>query len=476
MKKLFKVLCMVLSVLVVLSFVSCNKEATSSDTLSGEQPFIPTDAASLWNKIDETMNGINSYEVNSVIKMSFFSNGSKIITSGDQVGIRCKGPDDFYSYLYNKMEIACDEPKINETYETLEAYYNGKMYAYNKDTNYEQKLCSEVTVDDFLTYGSESDVFEDIDLADCKDPEFSKNEDGTYSLKFSGYTKKTINDLLDNMEIPEEQLGADIIDVEISTLTDTQFRAKEMEFKFVFEEGEDALTTPEFTVTDEYSKFNEAQPNPEDIKTEDYVEVNDVRILKRVEDGIKALQNATSGSFTLNIKQDIKAAGQTSTITEDDTISYGVENGSFYYDITAKSNNTKTTIKYKGGIQTISTPGYEDQVGSLSEEAAKEIINDLINSANYAKQYVSGVTKVDDGKYKMEMGYVDGDEYKQFFESLGAKYKSASLEITVHSQGDMINKIEGILKIKGTYNSQNLEMTVSSTVSIKDATIPTVGM
>ncbi len=475
MKKLLKVLCMVMSVLVILSFVSCNKEATSSDTLSEGQPFIPTDAASLWNKIDETMNSIDSYEVNSIIKMSFFSNGSKIIVSGDQFGLCCKG-DDYYSYIYSKTEMSCDEPKINDTYETIEAYYDGKMYVYTKDAKYEQKLYSKMTSDDYIAYGDELDIFKDIDLADCKDPEFSKNEDETYSIKFSGYTKKTVNSFLDNMAMPEEELGADIIDVEINISTDTQFHAKKMEFKFVFEEGEDALTTPEFTATNEYSKFNEAKPNPEDIKTEDYVEVNDVRILKRVEDGINDLQNATSGSFTLNIKQDIKLAGQTSSVTEDDTVSYGVENGSYYYDITAISNNVKTTIKYKCGIQTISTPGYEDQVASLSEEAAKEVINSLINTAGYTKEYVSGVTKVDDEKYKIEMGYVVGDEYQQYFESIGAKYKSASLEMVVYSQGDRINKIEGKLKVKGTYNSENLEMTINSTLSIKDVTIPTVDM
>ncbi len=476
MKKMFKVLCMIMSVLVILSFASCNKEALSSDTSSAGQPFVPTDAASLWNKIDETMNGIDSYEVKSIIKMNFFSNGSKINTSGDQIGIFCKGEDNYYSYKYYKMEITCDEPEIKETYETLEAYYDGKMYVYNKDTNYEQKLCSQMTVDDYIAYGAESDIFKDIDLADCKDPEFSKNEDGTYSLKFSGYTKKTVNSLLNNMEMPEEELGADIIDVEISIATDAQFHAKKMEFKFVFEEGEDVLSTPEITVTDEYSKFNEAEPNSEDIKTEDYVEVDDVRILKKIEDGIKDIENATSGELVLNIKQDIKAGGQTSTVTENDTISYGVKNGSYYYDVIAKSNGTNTTIKYKGGIQTISAEGYEDQVVSLSEQAAKEYINSLINTANYAKGYVSGVTKVDDGKYKIEMGYAVSDLYEQFFESIGAKYKSASLEIVVCSQGDMLTEIEGKLKINGTFNSENLEMTVNSTVSVKDVTIPTVDM
>lgn len=474
MKKLLKVLCVLMSVLVVLSFVSCTKGGAPSSEVS--KPFEPTDAVSLWNKIDETMSDMDSYEVNTVIKMGFFISGSKVNMTGNSVGLICKSEDNYYSYSYAKMETTCEKPKINETFETLEAYYDGKMYVYKKDSNYEQKLCSKITVDDFRAYGAESNIFKDIDLADCKDPEFSKNEDGTYNLKFSGYTKKTVNILLEDMELPEEEIGADILDVEISIITDTEFRSKTMEFKFIFEEGEDALDTPEFTVTEEYSKFNEAVPNPEDIKTEDYVEVDDVRVLKKIDDGIKNIQNATSGKFDLNIKQNISISGEDSSITEKDTVTYGVTNGNYYYNLKLQSGNINATIDYSMGNRIVKVTGYETETSRQTEDEAKEYINGLINAANFAGNYVSKVTRIDGGAYEFKMGYIESSIYKEYFESLGLKYNSTSQELTVYSEGDRISRIESKVRVKGAYGGKDAIMIVDSTVIFKDVKTADVEM
>lgn len=476
MKRIYSVFCFVLCAVMLFSFTSCKKNSTAGGS-GEEKPFEPSDAIALWNKIDETMCNIKSNETDMTMKMVQYLYGMKYDLSGTNHVIEVESDGDFYSYTQQSMTVTCEEAEYSETSESVTAYYNGKMYISNKSEGVDQKFCSAMTAEEFIEADSD-DSIKDIDFTDCAKSEFSKNEDGTWNLKFSAYTKKQINVMLDGMEMEEGEMGADILDMEVTVLADTEFRAKQMSIKLVFEIEEDSTVIPEFAVTNNYSKFNEAQPNPDAIKTEEYTEVDDVRVLDNVEDSIKDIQNASSGKFKYDLKQSTRVYGQTSTYTEKNTITYGKENGGYYYDVSANISGTKYTINYKGGKQTI-TQGSEKNSTSQSEEDAKAFIDGLIDCASYHAELVSKIEKTDEGVYKFTIDNPDISEIKQNLAASEIAVKSGSQEMIVTLSDGSVTRIENKLKINATYKKSganaSVTITVTSTVDFESIAASSVG-
>ncbi|MBE6798614.1 MAG: hypothetical protein E7525_02400 [Ruminococcaceae bacterium] len=461
MKNINRVCCVVLCVIMILSFASCKKGQTTNT----EKPFEPTDGIALWNKIDETMKQLVSYETDGTGKMVYFYLGNKYeMTSSSKIVEDAKEGDP-YSYMYDKVVVACPELSLDETTEYTKAYRDGKMYLSNVTGQNEQKFFSAMTFEEFLATDDDS-LTKDINYTDCTKSEFAKNEDGTWSLKLSGYTMKTINVMIDNMNMSELDMGADILDMEITVVADSKFRATKMDIKLIFEIGEDPAIVPEFLFSSNYSKFDEVQRDPAQLNTEGFVEVDDVRVLRKVADGIEKIQNAASGKFTLDLKQTVKILGESSTTIEKDTVTYGKQNGGYYYNATAKVGSVKYEISYKSGTQTVKQ-GSETYTEAMTDKEAKLYVDDLINAAYYNETLISSIEKVEEGVYKFTVDNPDTSVIESQLSGV-ATVKSATEEIIVTLSGDSVTRIESKIKINGRYISggfnEALTMTISATV------------
>ncbi len=466
MKKLTSLLCVLLSVLLLLTLVSCKKDGGEEE--DGEEKFVPKTAIELWEKIDETMTNTDRWEETDTMAVDLNMNGYRIQMSMEGFIINYDTEDEVYYYRYGKTEMKCAELSLEETAEAVEAYYNGKAYISNISEDITQKLCSEMTAEKFF---ETSDTLDDIDMTDCTTAEFSAKDDGSYELNFSGYTKKTVASFLKELDLSDIEQYNEIVDMEISVTADEKFRALKMGFSLVFE-SDDALQTPVFNVTTEYSKFGEAEPNYEEIKTEEYTEVDDISVLEDAEDSLFEIPNATSGKFTVQIDQKFSVDGQKETSSEKDTVSYGVQNGAFYLDLTSKQGGVTTRIAYKNGTMTI-TQGDQSDSGPVSDEVAKSYVTQLLNMSRFDSKLVTDIEKTGEGVYKFDMGDGNRAVYEDALQDIEAEIDSISQQTVITFEDDKIVKIEDLVEIEGTCKvvgaRKTLTMTVKSVVTIEES-------
>lgn len=428
-------------------FVSCGKY------------FKPKTAKDLWDKINETMDSLDSYEMNMTGNMELQVNNVKISMDISTKNIVSgQNGDDYYDYSVSDSTMKTTrnngywDTTVSEKEKSIEAFHNGKMFLSTETSSGRtRKLYSSLTKDEYIAYQeSRSADFADMDFNDCTNASFAQNEDGTWSLSFSGYTKKTVDTMTEAFGMDQSGMDLKIEDMEISVLADGEFRVTEMKVKFIFDEDNETIKEPSLEMTAKYASFNAATPITDTLNPADYMEIPDCRLLTEIEDMIKALEEKKDGSFTLALEQKMSGfkLSRSQTYTETDTVAYGEKNGSYFYDITATASGEAIEISYANGNQTIRVSGAEQTVDQTEDEA-KAYINGLINNAKYSANAVGTITKKADGVYEIVCDNPDTSEYSSIFNSVDVRDPQYQQTITVTIQNDSIVKIENHMVAEG---------------------------
>ena len=444
----------------VTLFVSCNRN------------FKPKTAGALWDKINETMDSLDSYEMDMTGTMALQANGVKLsvdITTKNIVSDQ--NGNDYYEYSVSDstMKTTYDhgsfDTTVTEKETSIEAFHNGKMFLSTKTSSgRKRKIYSSLTAKEYLAYKESRNAdLSDMDFKDCTNASFAQNEDGTWSMSFSGYTKKTVDKMTEAFGMDQAGMDLKIEDIEISILADGEFRVTEMKIKFIFDEDNETIKEPSLEMTAKYANFNAATPITDTLNPEDYTEFLDCRLLTEFEDMIEALEEKKDGSFTLNLEQKMSGfkLGSSQTYTEKDTVAYGEKNGSYFYDITANASGEIVEISYANGKQTIVISGTEQSVDQTEDEA-KAYINGLINNAKYSANAVGTITKKADGVYEIQCDNPDKSDYSSIFSSLSINNPQYTQTITVTVKDGNISKIESHMIAEGV----GLKIEVTSTLEV----------
>lgn len=459
-KSVIKVVSLILCLLFVVSFTSCDKIANveAPTPTPTEKPYEPKDAQELWQKVDGAMSEIESYESKEKATMTVFNLGYKMDVTSEGTGIYYvkKGEEFFYNSTLTKM--FCKEASVDEAYENLVAYNNGKMFIRNIEGRFEQNFCSEMTYEEFLVAQSDK-ILGEFDVLSCTSAQYVKNDDGTWTLDFSGYTKKAINGFLKEADITEKELGTYVSDMKINVVANELFLATKMEIELVFDEESTAKPVMKFSA--EYSKHNQVVPDRTMINEGSYAKVDDVRIIENVEKAVKALKNARNGSFVLDVKETITALGEQNTYTEKDTVSFGEENGGFYYNISAKLSQGTVTIKYKNGTQTVKQGSNSETVASTDDESRKFIQN-LIDQVAFDDLYITAIEKSSENSFKFIVSDPNEDLYDEFFKQSNIKKIFSTQNVIVTLEGGEVKTIVSTITFEGTmlYNGKTKEVKV----------------
>ncbi len=424
----------------------------------------PTDAASAWKRIDQTMGALSSYEESSVMSIVFYQGGEKVESLMNTVAVVFSDPSDAY-YYYAKMEGTIESKGLDykEKMTRVEAYHNGTAFIANEASGTLLKLCSPMTAEDYEEYLNSSSVMHDIDMMDCTNADLVKNADNTYTITLSGYTKKTVAAFMKGTDFDKGLFDHDILDMEITLKADSQFRAAELNLTLIFDVEETELAKPILTMTSTFGKYNEAAIITDGLDPASYTEIDDIRILDRVTDGIEAHCDATNGSFTLKLKQCVTVADQNNIYEETDHTTYGKKNGDYFYDIKADTSSGTITIHYQNGIQTVTQDG-QSQTASQSEDDARAYIEYLVNTANYDSTGVAAVEKISEGVYQFQLEASNSATYEQIFASMNATLTDADQTITVTFADDVITSIKSSVTCKGTLKQNNSSYPVTFTI------------
>ena len=443
----------------LLIFASCTKEET--------------DPSEVYLKIDEYMDSLDSYKVMAQIHLTTYVDGNKLETVGDTsflvAGI---GSDDPYYYSIAEVCVSVDELDYYEEAVMVEAYNDGVYYSRDGSNGYEKKLCGDMTASDFWDY-IEPEYDYGIDYSDCDKIVLNETSVGSNILQFSGYSKETLEKIIEQYDLDEDSLGFKIKDAKITLVYDDEYRVKSLSFTFMFDTPVEEKNIPIFTIWASYSDYNEVERTEMFIKPTSFDKVENVKIANDIHKALNELCDADEGEFTLRIDQSVSYAGQKSTYRETDTVKYGVNDGGFYFDVTADMNGVDVNLKYENGEASATGLDESAYLTIDSEESAKAYIESLINSQKFDRMNVSRITEVGDGIYELESTSICPElDYAFILDAYALTHKSSSHTLKAYfSEDGSLEKIESKLEVLGKlsdeYGGKNVRIIVETTTTYK---------
>ncbi len=430
----------------------------------------PKSADELWEKINETMEHLQSYESNSTGNLALEVMNVPITADLTIKNIISGTSEkDYYYYSASEVTVKTESDLFNqsETAKFIEAFHDGKMFFSMESEKATQKFSSVLSAKEHIAYlEKQSSSSDDFDFNKCTTSSFTQNEDKTWSLHYSGYSNKALDRMFDTFDFDGEMFDLDLSDMEVTIQADNKFRIKEIKIKFIFNEDIDG--NPVFEITMQYSNYNEAEKITDTINPENYKEIADCRLLTDFEDMIEKLEEDKDGSFVMEMEETLSVFDQKETYTETDTVSYGEKDGKYFYDISINSTSYQNMkISFENGKQTIKLSG-KQQTNQQSTLEAKTFINSLINTAQYSMIYVSDIKKLEEGVYEVQCNNLISEAYEAIFESYTGELISFQKTLKITVKEGCITKIEsdtlaeGLTKIGNNPHMQIHLVTVNT--------------
>ncbi len=430
----------------------------------------PESAEELYEKIDKKMKSFTEYETNSELTMEFYINniGSilptypKIRTEATEYTIQKGiGTDDFF--FYQEMETSVTSSgtlDIDENIKSKTEYNSGYIYISNEG-DYKQKLCSEMTVEEFGEYLLSKSTMPSIeDFLNCTKKEFSKNEDDTWSLKLSGYSNYFLNQVVDMLRLNEAIVEIDIEDIELSINAAKDYSVNNIEMKFIFKQN--GFQTNSLKYVTEYSSYDNVAVEVDTAIHDEYNEIEDITILDDIDDMLEAIIDDNYGKFNLSIKQEMSTGGTSQIVTEVDDVIYGERsNGNYFYKIDAVTGGVALEMTYENSILTVKRNGQLYGQGNQEENVARATVNALINNVRYNKALVTDLEVNDNGEIIVTIDTPDEAHYLPAFESSGMDPAGADQIIKFTVNDGKITKITSEVTSKAVFGGQTLSFTLT---------------
>lgn len=450
-RRLFSVLSIIFICVTVFSLSACKKDPNGG-----------LDADSVWAEINGSMDKLTSYVVTTKLEGKYFVNGIEAVIGLDgrsvYVGV---GTENFYYSSDVSMHSKAESVGYSTETAFKNLYVGGRFFVESEDDYHHQKIYCEMTPEEAEEYLYDES---EVKYNDATSRKVKKNEDGSFTLVFSGYKSEDVV-LMQKMFGVNGVLEKDsVLDVKVTAEAGADYLAKKIKVEFILADNADSDEKPSIVATTVYSDHNTATKGAEAPDIKKYEEVPDLQLLKDLNEMFEEIENSKRGKFELNIKQTLKVGDKSMYTTEEDAVSYGYNDKGYYYNIYSIVNkgtaNMQTCdIKYSDGKQTVEVNGGTSQEVEQTSEEAVKYINSLIRNCDYNMMYVTGMTKVDDNTYKIESNRSDTKDSQAFFAQIGAKLNYESSTITVRLKDGHIDRIEVSRSAKGSISDQNNAVT-----------------
>jgi len=353
----------------------------------------PHSAKGLWRRINASMDALDSYEVDISMEMSFSVNGVKVEGTANGRGIEAgRGKEDYYYYQIVRTTLKSNRFDSDKKLYSLQAYHDGMAFISNTGEGMEQKLCSPMEAQAYIEYvGNQASGIGGFHI--CENAEYAKLENGDWLLTFSGYPEETVEKVAELYGIEGDTLGAEMTDMKVSISAGEDFLVKNLTIDFVFE---DKKAGPVISLSSDYSRYNEAKRYTDTLDVEDYVQIEDLRLLNDIEDMLEEIQESEKATFTFESTQTTEGK---ETYREIDTVTFENREDGFYYNIDADIKGEKYEMIYEKGTLTVKSETKTPERKAQTEKEAKAFIADLINFAGYDKTYVTKVVRAGDNSH-----------------------------------------------------------------------------
>ena len=446
-----KVLVVLVIAVAMLSLASCD---VVKDLYESVIP--PMNADDLVARIDDSMDELDSYKAEMSGTMKIYVSGIEMISELSGVSIEIQGNSaDYYYYDYSKVITKVKSLGYEEVSEEITAYNNGKAYVMTSGSEYDYAFFSVTEKERFIsTLLSDSKEIDSFFTPENKT--FAKNDDGSWALEFSKFSKDEVDKFSSSVGI-DDIAGISVKDLNVKIKASAEYLVSEISIEFVFNtEASISRYAPELVLVMKYGDFNSA--SKEVIKENEYKSVGDVAVLKQLSKKLDEVSRNDDGCLYLSIKQTVVPGSSSNNFTEIDKIKYGTEDGKFHFEIDSTIKNNKSdkqfnqdcTITYRDGEMLVNPVLGQSQSYPKSEQEAKNYIKSLINPTNYDIKYVTEVNKISDDVYIIILS-ADESLYQRALVNydIPSHYKVSSVYqiITVKTDADGVVSMESELEV-----------------------------
>ena len=386
------------------------------------------DAFALFEKIDEAMNDVSSYQLGMTMTAKFYMSVADAYVDVSMTGTEITSKSDNGDLYYLDETTTVMSFKINgstqkNTAKNMMGFQDGKMFIMTDSGDSSQKvqkLYSEISASDYEKHRKSLDEKteeNDFDLSkdtctntECVFDDASKQ----WVATFRGFTEDGINkmdlgfsDIAAYMD--EDYEFSDVV-VKIAATEDYVLTKMtvEYEFKYLGEGLYNKELAPKISIDITCSGVN-ATERGKTVNFNGYTKVSDLRVLFDANSALDSRVEAKSGKFSLKSKiLDGYGYGETETYTYN---YYHDTQGKLSYTLNYTSDIGSSSVSYKNGTATVTYPGYPAETVESTDSVEYEGIQAFINYCDFSIGNVTNIQTIDaaKGKYRFIIGNVDMD-------------------------------------------------------------------
>jgi hypothetical protein len=386
----------------------------------------------------------------------------------------------FPSY-HSELKSVITAGEVKQKTSSVTGYRDGKLYEMTERDGVKNALASSISAEDFKAHKDFLVGYSDEELealhksATVKD--CIKNEDGTWSASFSGYSEESVLALIayafDTTVLMLD--GYKVKDVIFTIEANSDFLPTDWEYEIVFEKTSGDYPEPEAKTEIEFDNIGTAKAPEIDLSS--YTEVEGLVELQKLRAALgEYLTSEKAGGFKAESKQSVNSGTSMNSTHETDTVTYEVKNGKYIFDIDATVKSlidpagTDYIITYRDGKFVMLQKGTSNsQRQEMTESNARLFIYRLIDPAGLSDALVSNI-KTNDGEYTHTFTIADPDyaALEASLAPLGATNFKADASVSVVYKNEALEKYYYSMTMTCEAGGLTVTVKVESTVYFDD--------
>ncbi len=386
----------------------------------------------------------------------------------------------YHSESRSEITVGSDSAKTVQTTETVSGYRDGKLYERSKNDGKTSALASSVSANEFKAHQKFLTGYTDEELEalhkSATVKECVKNEDGTWSASYSGYSEEDVLALIDYAFDPTVLMldGYTVKDIIFTVEANADFLPTDWEYEIVFEKTDTSQLYPQAQAKTaiEFKDIGTAKAPEVDLSS--YTEVEGLAELQKIRATLgEYLTSDEAGSFTTESKQNANSGSVTNYTHETDYVTYEIKNGEYIFDIDATvktpadTAGTDYVITYSNGVFVMTQKGTSnEQREAMTESNARVFIYRLIDPVGLSDALISNI-KTNDGEYTHTFTLADPDyaALEASLAPLGATNFKAEATVSVVYKDDVLEKYYYCMTMTCSTGELPLTVTVESTIT-----------
>lgn len=377
-----------------------------------------------------------------------------------------------------KSEITAGDVKQKTS--SVTGYQDGKLYEKTDRDGAKSALVSSISAEDFKAHKEVLVGYSDEELTalhkSATVKECLKNEDGTWSASFSGYSEENVLALIDYAFDPTVLIldGWSVKDVVFTVEADEEFLPTDWEYEIVFEKTEGDYTKPEAKTEIKFDDIGIAKMPEIDFSS--YTEVEGLADLQKIRALLGEMFVADSGAFTTNNEQKVEVAGTTQYNREIDAVSFKSENGKYSFKIDAQVNPNSiygsydAVINYANGTFKMEGKDISTVTQEMTDSEARAYISRLYDPAGLSNAQISNIELRKEGfTHYLTIANPDYSALEASLSPLGATGFKCEAQVGVDYENGAIQKYEYTMILTAKISGQALTVEVKNTVTFGTA-------